>query len=76
MLRTRNILLCFVVILIFLYGCMDLAVNNPNSPDRSIAVSSGTDVESLVGSSFVQFWWGTQGSTVAGLGISTKADIH
>jgi hypothetical protein len=55
---------------------MDLAVNNPNSPDRSIAVSSGTDVESLVGSSFVQFWWGTQGSTVACLGISTMADIH
>lgn len=76
MLRTRNILLCLVGILIFLYGCMDLAVNNPNAPDRTIAVASGSDVESLVGSSFLQFWLGTQASATAGTGLSTMADIH
>jgi hypothetical protein len=76
MLRMRNILLCCVGFLIFLYGCMDLAVNNPNSPNRSIAIASPADVESLIGSSYVQFWWGTQGSTAACLGISTMADIH
>jgi hypothetical protein len=37
-------------------GCSDLDVENPNEPDRGRALSSAGDIESLIGSSFHEWW--------------------
>lgn len=45
--------------LFLLAGCQDLDVTNPNNPDTERALASASDVESLVGSQYQQ-WWNTQ----------------
>ena len=39
-----------------LIGCQDLAVSNPNEPDRARATEQPTSAESFVASSF-RTWW-------------------
>lgn len=39
-------------------GCADLEVGNPNQPDRGRALKTASDMESLVGGSYVQWWYG------------------
>lgn len=44
------------VALITVAGCMDLDVQNPNVPDRERALATSADVESLIGSSWNNYW--------------------
>jgi hypothetical protein len=41
-------------------GCADLAVDNLNNPDRSRALASPSDVESLIGSAYLQYFTAAQ----------------
>ena len=41
-------------------GCADLQVDNLNNPDRSRALASPSDVESLIGSAFLQYFQAAQ----------------
>lgn len=56
-------------------GCGDLEVVNLNDPDRARAVSTPTDVESLISGSFSS-WWGSGHYNGAGIAMSTMADAH
>ena len=40
-------------------ACADLNIANPNEPDRTRALTSGVDIESLISSTF-RTWWGLQ----------------
>jgi hypothetical protein len=44
-------------------GCQDLEITNPNNPDRQVVVSSATDVEALISTSFRRWFNMTQGLT-------------
>jgi hypothetical protein len=50
-----------VAILLAAGGCTDLAVENPNEPDRDRALSKPADVEALVAGQFRTFWLLQQG---------------
>jgi hypothetical protein len=56
-------------------GCADLDVPNPNAPDRERALKTAADMESLVGGSYVQWWYGQacDGSTGCSVGGGTPA---
>jgi hypothetical protein len=57
-------------------ACQDLTVTNPNNPDREVVVSSATDVEALISTSFRGWFNLTQGlaATAPALALSTAAD--
>ena len=60
-----------------LWGCMDLAVDNQNNPDRARAIVSAKDVESIISGSFLTWWSGTQkDNNYPALTLSTIADVH
>ncbi len=72
------ILLAISASLLLFSGCMDLSVDNPNNPDTERALGEPSDVESLVGSQYFQWWNGTQknypGMTMAVMsGVSTSS---
>lgn len=48
---------------IFAVSACDLEVANPNQPDRDRAIASASDVESLIGSTYSQFWRTSQNMT-------------
>ncbi len=54
-------------------GCQDLAVENTNSPDRSIAFARTGDVVSVISGTFGEYWFANQDCTGAML-YSTIAD--
>ena len=54
-------------------ACQDLDITNPNNPDREVVVSSAPDVESLISSSFRQWFNQTQGSTPS-MALTCAAD--
>lgn len=56
-----------------LAGCQDLAVTNPNDPDRERSTSRAADVQALVASSFTTFWPITQGNW-PGITLAAIAD--
>ena len=56
-------------------ACGDLEVVNLNDPDRERAISTPTDVESLIAGSFSSWWKAGHYSTV-GITMSTMADSH
>ena len=57
----NKIIYALAVLLIFgLTGCQDLAVENENSPDRTIALARPGDVEALVAETFTNYWSATQ----------------
>jgi starch-binding outer membrane protein, SusD/RagB family len=56
---TFKLLAALVTGMILLTSCQDLEVTNPNNPDTERALASASDVESLVGSQYQQ-WWNTQ----------------
>lgn len=68
-----------VVALLMLFGasaCADLDVTNPNAPDREQALASPGDIQSLVTSSFQQWWLGQYTYGAAGLFMSNVAFQH
>jgi hypothetical protein len=59
-------------LLVGMVGCVDLAVDNPNQPDRARALGTAGDVESLIAGAFLS-WSGTlyySGPTMAMSAIS------
>ena len=56
-----------------LVSCQDLAVTNPNAPDRTRAVGNPSDVQSLVSSSFTS-WWAVAQGTLPGFPFTAMAD--
>lgn len=55
-------------------GCQDLAVENNNSPDRTIALARPGDVANLIQGTFVDYWLSTQNCSSGALLFSTLAD--
>ena len=59
-----------------LFGCEDLTdleVINQNDPDRARAITTPTDVESLIASSFQQ-WWDDWEESNPSMALSAAAD--
>jgi hypothetical protein len=54
-------------------GCQDLAVTNPNNPDRAVVVTSPDDVEALLASSFRRWFNMAHGGTPS-IAMSNMAD--
>jgi len=66
-----------VLAIVSQWGCMDLAVENLNNPDRQRAITSPKDVESIISGSFLEWWTGTQkDANRPALTLSTMADAH
>lgn len=66
-----------VLLLAAMSGCMDLAVENPNDPDRLKAIVEPKDVESLIAGTYLTWWSGTQkDNDFPSLTLSTMADAH
>jgi len=68
-----NKILCGLSILLVFFGCTELEVMNQNDPDKSDALQSSSDVESLISGSFRTYWFGTEHWTPL-LGLSVVAD--
>ncbi len=49
-----------VIVTLSAAGCQDLAVENENAPDRTIAFSQAGDVVNLVSGTFLDYWGGVQ----------------
>ena len=56
-------------------GC-DLAVENPNEPDRDRALASPGDVETLIASSYQAFWGTTHYTTGAAMFTNVQSNRH
>ena len=56
-------------------ACADLAVTNFNDPDRERAITTPSDVETLISGSF-STWWGVAHYSYPGSALSTSADAH
>ena len=52
--------LASLVLVLAVSGCLDLAVENPNDPDRDRALDNSDDVETLIASSWISYWNRTQ----------------
>ncbi|MFY0685377.1 MAG: hypothetical protein JXR20_12565, partial [Balneola sp.] len=55
--------------LFIMVSCMDLAVENENSPKTEDVLSSPSDLEALIPTGFVQWWQATVGTNVLGVGV-------
>ena len=55
-------------------GCQDLAVENKNSPDRTVAFAQPGDVVNLVSGTWPDYWLGIQNCGNGALFFSTLAD--
>jgi len=55
-------------------GCQDLAVDNPNNPDRTIAFAQSGDVVTLISDTFEDYWGATQSCNAGAFMYSTIAD--
>lgn len=60
--------------LLFSFACADLAVENENSPTTDQVLSSPEDIESLVQTSFIQ-WWQTETALYMN-GVRVGQDIY
>ncbi|MBF8296459.1 MAG: hypothetical protein HW389_3004 [Bacteroidetes bacterium] len=74
-LLARTITSCFLSLIAL--SCADLVVDNTNNPNRDQALTRPADIESLIGSSFLNWWEGTQkDNNFPALTLSTMADAH
>jgi hypothetical protein len=75
MLRNYKVAAVGLLMLLGAAGCADLEVENLNAPDRARALKTATDMESLVGGAYVQWWYGQacDGATACGGGAGTPA---
>ena len=55
-------------------GCQDLAVENNNAPDRTVAFAQPGDVVNLVKGTFADYWLSIQNCSNGALFFSTLAD--
>lgn len=62
-------------LLMVMAACLDLNVVNTNEPDRDRALSSASDVESLISGTF-RTWWNLQQGRAPGPAMSALADEH
>ncbi len=60
-------------LLVGLVGCQELAVTNPNNPDRERATRTPGDVQTIAASSFVTLWGSLMGNS-PGFPLSSMAD--
>ena len=70
----KQTLLSGLACLLLLAGCQDLAVENPNNPDRSAAYQQPGDVVNLISGTFQDWWLGIQECSRGALFYSTIAD--
>ncbi|MEM1126137.1 MAG: hypothetical protein AAGI71_05745 [Bacteroidota bacterium] len=64
-----------ILMVAVLAGCQDLSVENPNNPDRALALATPGDVENLVGGTFLDYWSATQWCA-GSMMFATIADEH
>jgi|SRR5690625_44958 len=57
-------------------GCQDLAVENPNAPDRERALNNPEDIETLVASSWIPYWDRTQAKGWPYHALTAVSGIH
>ena len=70
-----NIIYVLAVVLgLSVAGCQDLAVENANAPDRTIALARPGDVANLIQGTFVDYWLSIQNCGSGALFYSTLAD--
>ncbi len=70
-------LILLTVLIVLAAGCMDLAVENLNEPDKERALASPADVQALISGSFLTWWSGTQKDIwYPALTLSVMADAH
>lgn len=62
------------ILSISVVGCQDLAVENLNNPDRSLAFSQPGDVVNLIRGTFGNYWNGSQDCNAGAFLLSTMAD--
>lgn len=72
--RTKRLVATAVLLLVGA-ACADLSVVNYNDPDRDRAISSASDVESLISGGF-QSWHRTAHHNYPASALSTAADAH
>ena len=70
----KQTLLSGLACLLLLAGCQDLAVENPNNPDRTVAFAQPGDVANLISGTFQDYWLGIQNCSRGALFYSTIAD--
>ena len=58
--KMKNKITITLLIGLTLFSCADLDVSNTNAPDQERALAKPADVESLIRSTFLTFWQGTQ----------------
>ncbi len=74
MLHMKQTVLSGLACLLLLAGCQDLAVENPNNPDRTVAFSQPGDVVNLIKGTFQDYWLGIQNCGNGAFFYSTIAD--
>ncbi|MEM1093912.1 MAG: hypothetical protein AAGJ10_04860 [Bacteroidota bacterium] len=67
--------LSLVLVAGLMVGCVDLEVENRNSPDRAQALSDPGDVQNLIADTFQDYWRTTQWCGMSMM-LSTMADAH
>ncbi|MDE2957890.1 MAG: hypothetical protein OXU68_12930 [Bacteroidota bacterium] len=72
--QARRVCLLAVVWGLIGTGCHDLAVENNNAPDRSVALARPGDVVNLIQGTFVNYWLSIQDCPNGALFLSTLAD--
>ncbi len=65
--------LSVLVLALFVMACQDMDVTNPNNPSRDSAIESPQDVETLIATSFLQ-WFNRSNQTTPSIGLSAMAN--
>jgi len=73
--KLRTLTLAVIAGLVGLTACQDLDVENPNAPDRSRALATAGDVESLIGGAYLNYFNVSQGWQ-PGPALSVASDEH
>jgi hypothetical protein len=64
----------FGALLVVAGACTDLAVTNPNEPDKERALRTGADIEALIAGTF-RMWWDLQQGNAIGLRLSNETRL-
>lgn len=74
--KLKTTLIAAVAVLAGLTGCQDLDVENPNAPNRQQALATPSDVASLIGGSYLNYFNYSQQFSGHGPALSTASDEH
>lgn len=64
-----------LLLLLFFTACKDLDTTNESNPDRNAVLSTGADLEIVLGGGYVAWWQGVHGEHPV-IGLSVAADAY